>query len=194
MDPPGIEPGSPATPELVSSRWTMSPFIQWTGRGVEPRSPGCKPGSRPVGRSRPFVRQRSVRELNPAFGLTKDGVRPKHLQTNRHQVIPDGIEPSLSWMSARRLSRWTTGSFSDQRWESNPQTRGSRPRRFASLRTRSVKWRVRGSHPTGQAYEARLSTGSPASIQVDQGESRTPMPQRARRSERRVYPSSTTWL
>ena len=26
------------------------------------------------------------------------------------QVIPDGIEPSLSWVSSRRLRHWTTGS------------------------------------------------------------------------------------
>ncbi len=44
---------------------------------------------------------------------------------------------------------------------------GSRPDRFASLRTQSYcKWRVRGSHPTGKAYETSLSTGSPALIFV----------------------------
>src|SRR5262245_35511883 len=34
----------------VSARWTMSPSrkCQWTGRGVEPRSPGCKPGIFPL--------------------------------------------------------------------------------------------------------------------------------------------------
>ena len=41
-----------------------------------------------------------------------------------------------------------------------------------------VKLRVRGSHPTVQAYEAQLSTGSPAmSLFSSQGEIRTPMPQ-----------------
>jgi hypothetical protein len=32
----------------------------------------------------------------------------------KNLVIPDGIEPSLSWMSARRLCLWTTGSISDR--------------------------------------------------------------------------------
>ncbi len=45
-------------------------------------------------------------------------------------------------------------------------SRASHARRFACLRTRptetETKWRVRGSHPTFQAYEARMSTGSPA--------------------------------
>ncbi len=27
------------------------------------------------------------------------------------KMIPDGVEPSLSWVSSRRLSRWTTGSI-----------------------------------------------------------------------------------
>jgi hypothetical protein len=38
---------------------------------------------------------------------------------------------------------------------------GSRPGRSACLRTRP--WRVRGLHPAVQAYEARMSTGPPAS-------------------------------
>lgn len=40
--------------------------------------------------------------------------------------------------------------------------------RFSSLRTRSKKWRVRGSHPAGEAYETSLSTGPPASIVICQ--------------------------
>ena len=83
-----------------------------------------------------------------------------------------------------------------------------------------IKWRVRGSHPAVQAYEARLSTGPPAAcFQVagpgiepgapalwepvghlprlqyfsDHGETRTPNAARARRSDRRVSANSTTW-
>lgn len=40
------------------------------------------------------------------------------------------------------------------------KSRGSRPRRFSCLRTRS--WRVRELHPAIQAYEARLSLRPPA--------------------------------
>ena len=45
-------------------------------------------------------------------------------------------------------------------------TKSPRPQRdrFTGLRTWSFrKWRVRGSHPAVQAYEARMSTGPPAS-------------------------------
>jgi hypothetical protein len=99
----------------------------------------------------------------------------------------------------------------------NPQARGSRPRRYANLRTRSNKLRVGELHPAVQAYEARLSLRPPASCRPryrtghtglmkaswapaapamffsDQGESRTPMPLRARRSERRASTSCATW-
>ena len=61
--------------------------------------------------SRPYFQQRSVWELNPVFRLTTAACslstyRPKCSQS---AVIPDGIEPSLSWLSPRRLCRWTTG-------------------------------------------------------------------------------------
>ena len=40
-----------------------------------------------------------------------------------------------------------------------------------------IKWRVRGSHPTVQAYEARLSAGSPAIIlSVAKGRFELPCP------------------
>ena len=97
----------------VSSRWTMSPFaFQWTGRGIEPRSPRCKRGIFPLDEP-PMFCQRSVWELNPVFRHTKAACslstyRPKCF---RIAVIPDGIEPSLSWLSPRRLCRWTTGSI-----------------------------------------------------------------------------------
>jgi hypothetical protein len=83
---------------------------------------------------------------------------------------------------------------------------------------RDSNLRVRELHPAVQAYEAQLSAGSPA-VEVgsrecgmgnwfhsptkphsafhtrsSQGEIRTLILRRARRSERRVYPNSTTWL
>ena len=84
---------------------------QWTGRGVEPRSPGCRPGIFPLDEPPMFsteVRSGVEPELRPYQGR----VLPQHLQTDSFSVIPDGIEPSLSWMSARCLRRWTTGSTS----------------------------------------------------------------------------------
>ena len=115
----------------------------------------------------------------------------------------------------RRLSThsFLAASCRTPRWESNPQARGSRPRRYANLRTRS--WRVRGSHPAVQAYEARMSTGPPAvagpgiepggpvlwepvghlpRLQSSVTKGRLELPcLAARRSDRRVSTSSTTW-
>ena len=82
MDRKGIEPFTPTLQESVAPLEHASPFLQ------EVR-PGIEPGPRPYHRR----------------------VQPKHLQTiSQQQVIPDGVEPSLSWVSSRRLSRWTTGS------------------------------------------------------------------------------------
>src|SRR5689334_7575000 len=86
--------------------------IQWTGRGIEPRSPRCKRGIFPLDEP-PMFCKRSVWELNPVFRLTTAACshstyRPMCL---RIAVIPDGIEPSLPCMSRRCLRRWTTGSI-----------------------------------------------------------------------------------
>lgn len=63
------------------------------------------------------------------------------------------------------------------RQESNLQTRGSRPRRFAWICVLGRKWRVRKSHPSVRAYETPTNTGSPAICSIsDQGENRTPTP------------------
>ncbi len=53
----------------VSSRWTMTPSVE--RRGIEPRLPGCKPSVFPLDQ-RPAFFERSVRDLNPIFILTKD--------------------------------------------------------------------------------------------------------------------------
>ena len=47
--------------------------------------------------------------VEPSLPPYQSGVLPAAPTDLR--VIPDGIEPSLSWMSARRLHRWTTGSI-----------------------------------------------------------------------------------
>jgi hypothetical protein len=153
---------------------------QWTCRGVEPRSPGCKPG---------------------IFPLDEQPI------TSNFQLIPDGIEPSLSCVSGRRLRLWATGSFpitpklTGVRVELT-ESQGSRPCRFAKLRTRpnsapapcALKLQVWGSHPTCRAYEAPLSLAHLRQNSInDQGESRTPTPRRARRSERRMFSSYITW-
>ena len=124
----------------VSSRWTMSPF-----RSVD------RPGNRtPISwvqaRHLPVRRAAHSSEVRPGIepGLPpyQGGVQPQHLQTAAIAIAmtPDGIEPSLSWMSARCLRRWTTGSRCVTEVGVEPtESRGSRPRRFASLRTRPIK-------------------------------------------------------
>ena len=120
VDPPGIEPGFPACRAGVVPL-DHEPVLFSGPDGSRTHHTDLARVSRPQRHAGPFV-ERSVRELNPASGTDRHGcrvvayhgrVRPKHLQTNRYQVIADGVEPSLSWMSARRLCRWTTRS-SDQ--------------------------------------------------------------------------------
>jgi hypothetical protein len=80
-------PAGESNPDLLvasqaSSRWTSSPFI---------RGPSGN-------RTRPSALPRQCAAAAPTdlrFPIT---------------VIPDGIEPSLSWMSPRCLCPWTTGS------------------------------------------------------------------------------------
>lgn len=138
---------------------------------------------------------------------------PEHLQTKR--VIPDGLEPSLSWLSPRRLYLWTTGSQSD-RGRSRTCKHEALDLAALPICVPGRKWRVRGLHPTVGAYEAPLSTGPPArqlqapvsnraadlmrvnwapaasAVQSDQGEIRTPKPC-GRRSERRASTGCATW-
>ena len=96
----------------VSSRWTMSPSSAVDRPGNRTPISSVQTRHLPVGRAAHVVCQRSVWELNPVFRHTKAACslstyRPKWLPIS---VIPDGIEPSLSWLSPRRLCRWTTGS------------------------------------------------------------------------------------
>ena len=147
--------------ELVSSRWTMSP-----GGNAE-----C-----------------GIRNAELMTIAGRPAISPFAFRIPHYTVIPDGFEPSLSWLSPRRLGRWTTGPAgqcgirNSRTNQSHPfriqnfafrirltevgveptESPGSRPGRFSDLRTRPIQSRVRGSHPASQAYEARLSTGPPA--------------------------------
>ena len=160
--------------------------------------------------------QRSVRESNPVSVLTTDVCSQNTYRPNI-QVIPDGIEPSLSCMSRRRLRRWTTGSSSVTEAGIEPaKSPGSRPDRFACLRTRP-QVAGPGVAPGSQAYEApnehwptrscrsRYRTGrtdrmkvswAPVAPAMSVAKARVELacPKRARRSERRAYTSSATRL
>lgn len=54
--------------------------------------------------------KRSVPELNWVFLLTTEVCCQNTYRPYRISMTPDGFEPSLSWMSPRRLCPWTTGS------------------------------------------------------------------------------------
>ncbi len=95
----------------VSSRWTMSPFLRSVDRPGN-RTPISSVQTRhlPVGRAAHLSEVRLG--IEPSLPPYHGGVQPQHLQTTMLiAVIPDGIEPSLSWLSPRRLRRWTTGSL-----------------------------------------------------------------------------------
>lgn len=105
-------------------------------RGIEPRLPGCKPGVFPLDQ-RPASRG--------LFGSrTRSASVPRRRAAKTptdHPRIPDGVEPSLWWLSPRRLCRWTKGSQVTEVGVEPTKSRGSRPRRFANLRTRSCQAR-----------------------------------------------------
>ena len=111
MDPPGIEPGSPACRAGVVPL-DHEPVRLSGPDGNRTQRTDLAKVSRLLGTCQPICRE--VRPgIEPGLRPYHGRVRPQHLQTIRYQVIADGVEPSLSWMSARCLNRWTTRS-SDQ--------------------------------------------------------------------------------
>lgn len=113
----GIEPQTPLPGRLVSTQCPEPirlPSIQVDPPGIEPGSPVCRAGVFPLDHE-PTM-QRSA-------GASQPELRSYQASACCHgtyrlvgfSVIPDGIEPSLSWMSAMRLRRWTTGSFVSSR-------------------------------------------------------------------------------
>ena len=128
MDPLGIEPGSPACRAGVVPL-DHEPVLFSGLDGNRTQRTDFAKVSRPLGTCQPidFVIAFALRSvaagdrarlkvrpgIEPGLRPYHERVRPKHLQTNRYRAIADGVEPSLSSMSTRRLSRWTTRS-SDQ--------------------------------------------------------------------------------
>ena len=145
VDSPRIELGFPPRQDGVVPLDHEPVQIQWTGRGIEPRSPRCKRGIFPL--DEPPIYQRSVWKLNPVFRLTKavysrSTYRPKCL---RVALTPKGIEPSLSWMSALCLRRWTTRSVVSDRG-------GRRTHRITRLSTSSL---CQFAYPVRRCDESR---------------------------------------
>ena len=109
-------------------------------------------------------------------------------------MIPDGLEPSLPGCGPGVFAAGPRGHCSSRGGNrTHKQSPGSRPGRFACLRTRpliSCGGRIR----TGVERLMRPCWKPDSSpLRSDQGESRTPTPVTARRSERRVSSCSTTW-
>jgi hypothetical protein len=132
VDPPRIELGSPPRQGVVVPL-DHEP-INCSGPAGE-SNPDLLGANEASSRwtSRPSLQQRSVWELNPVFRLTTAACshstyRPKCF---RIAVIPDGIEPSLSWLSPRRLCPWTTGSSCSDRG-------GRRTHKITKLSTSSL--------------------------------------------------------
>ena len=108
-------------------------------------------------------------------------------------MIPDGLEPSLPGCRPGVVAAGPRDRRSSRGGNrTHNLSPGSRPGRFANLRTRlsSCGGRIR----TGVERLMRPCWKPDSSpLRSDQGESRTPTPVTARRSERRVSSSSTTW-
>ncbi len=144
-------------------------------RGIEPRFPDCKSGVFPLDQQPALFDREVCPGIEPGLPAYHAGVRPKHIQTDSCRVIPDGLEPRAhtrsvgrSYMSRRRLRLWTTGSIRVIEVGVEPtKSPGSRPDRFASLRTRPCcRWRIRDLRPTSGAHEAPWSAGSTRKLQA----------------------------
>ena len=198
---------------MVSSRWTMSPLKsgEW---GSNPRSPASKAGGLPL--SYPLSGPRGTctlisgvrsrrRPVGPAARCQESGVRNQGSETDTFWfltpdscfltpgMIPDGLEPSLPGCGPGVFAAGPRDQDSSRgRNRTDKLSPGSRPGRFTDLRTRPIQLRRPDSNRRGTAYETVLEPDS-SPLRSDQGESRTPMPLMARRSERRVSTSFTTW-
>ena len=88
--------------------------------------------------------QRFVRESNSIFVLTKNACS-RNTYKPLPPVIAEGIEPSISCVSCRCLSRWTTRASNKvvETGVEPAESLGSRPSRFSGLRTQPI-WKMAG--------------------------------------------------
>lgn len=85
--------------------------------------------------------QRFVRESNSIFVHTKNACS-RNTYKPLPSVIAEGIEPSISCVSCRCLSRWTTRSSNKvvETGVEPAESLGSRPSRFSGLRTQPTEY------------------------------------------------------
>ncbi len=83
---------------------------EWTGRESNPSHRSCKDQSPPWNMPAHLIHSEVRPGIEPGLRPYHRRVLPQHLQTLFVSVITDGIEPSVSCLSRRRLSRWTTRS------------------------------------------------------------------------------------
>ena len=86
VDPPRIELGSPPRQGGVVPLDHEPISFQWTGRGIEPRSPRCKRGIFPLDEP-PMSEVRLG--IEPSLPPYQSGVQPQHLQTKVFSVCSD---------------------------------------------------------------------------------------------------------
>ena len=133
--------------------------------GSNPRSPASKAGGLPL--SYPLSGPRGICTLISGVRGRRPPVGPA-----AQGVIPDGLEPSLPGCGPGVFAAGPRDHVSSRgRSRTDNHSPGSRPGRFACLRTRP-QLPDPGLAPDRGVYEALLSTCP--SGESDQGESRTP--------------------
>ncbi len=105
--------------------------------GVETLPPILQGSVAPLEHASPF--ESEVRPgIEPGLRPYHRRVLPQHLQTLSLSDRGWGIEPSIFWLSPRRLRRWTTRSFCQvvETGVEPAKSQASHACRFACLRTR----------------------------------------------------------
>ena len=122
----------------VSSRWTMSPFRSVDRPGNRTPISWLQARHLPVGRAA-HVQSEVRLGIEPSLPPYQSGVQPQHLQTI--EISNPGWNRTITFLDVAQASLpLDHGIKSVTEVGIEPtKSRGSRPRRFASLRTRPIK-------------------------------------------------------
>jgi hypothetical protein len=146
-------------------------------RGVEPRSPGCKPGIFPLD-ERPLIDQfinkyeSSPRESNPHLPgvgrapspLDQGTLRP-HTSSQDHTVAEVGVEPTSTSLSSWRLCQFAYPAVEQNRQSSCGHGSRAHPPSLGNSAERRPARKVPGPglEPGSRPYEGQSSTCPPGS-------------------------------